>query len=121
MADRLAAVGITGGEPFWTVARANVTTLAETQGWWAVANGAITPVIEDAVFIAKAASLLPTGPWTETTWPEWTNAVKAATGAKGKALFHPLRLALTGCESGPDMKSLLPLIGPDRARARMGG
>jgi glutamyl-tRNA synthetase len=64
---------------------------------------------------------LPAEPWTDATWGAWTNAVKAATGAKGKALFHPLRLALTGRESGPELKVLLPLIGREKALARLEG
>ena len=53
------------------------------------------------------------------TWKTWTDAVKAATGAKGKGLFMPLRLALTGVDHGPELGSLLPLIGYERARARL--
>ena len=60
-------------------------------------------------------------PWNEETWGRWTNAIKAATGAKGKALFHPLRLALTGQESGPELKVLLPMIRRERAWRRLGG
>jgi glutamyl-tRNA synthetase len=47
--------------------------------------------------------------------------VKQATGAKGKALFQPLRLALTAREHGPELKHLLPLIGKARATARLEG
>ena len=101
--------------------RGNLRVLSDAQVWWQVVSGTITPVIEDAAFLAKAQALLPPEPWTADTWGEWTNAVKAATGAKGKALFHPLRLALTGAEQGPDLKTLLPLIGRERARARLAG
>ena len=103
------------------MARANISLFGEVQDWWAVVSGEIAPVIENAEFAAKAAELLPSSPWNEETWGAWTNAVKAATGAKGKALFHPLRLALTGRDSGPDMKSLLPLIGRERVLARLVG
>ena len=51
--------------------------------------------------------------------PQWTKAVSAATGKKGRALFHPLRLALTGREQGPELKALLPLIGRARALRRL--
>jgi glutamyl-tRNA synthetase len=78
-------------------------------------------VIEDAALAAKAAELLPAEPFTEDTWPAWTKAVGAATGAKGRALFHPLRLALTGRENGPELKKLLPLIGRAKALARLKG
>ena len=66
-------------------------------------------------------ALLPAAPWDGTTWKAWTEAVKAATGVKGKALFMPLRLALTGLDHGPELGALLPLIGPERARARLAG
>ena len=64
---------------------------------------------------------MPPEPWDATTWSRWTEAVKQATGAKGRALFHPLRLALTGQERGPELKDLLPLIGHDKAAARLAG
>ena len=83
--------------------------------------GPLTPVIENAGFATAAADLLPSEPWSEATWPEWTGAVKVATGAKGRDLFHPLRLALTGQDKGPEMKKLLPLIGRARAVARLAG
>ena len=82
-------------------------------------TGPVAPVIEDAGFIANAAELLPPEPWDENTWSAWTKAVGAATGAKGRALFHPLRLALTGREHGPELKKLLPLIGRAEALARL--
>jgi glutamyl-tRNA synthetase len=55
-----------------------------------------------------------------TTWKAWTDAVKSATGRKGKALFMPLRLALTGLDHGPELAQLLPLIGRERALERLG-
>lgn len=119
VAPRLIARGITGAEPFWLAARANLALLADADIWWQVAAGDITPVIEDASFCKAAAELLPPEPWDLDTWGQWTNAIKAATGAKGKALFHPLRLALTGREHGPELKALLPLIGRARALTRL--
>jgi glutamyl-tRNA synthetase len=121
VADRLSALGVGGGAAFWDVVRANVEVLDDAVGWWRLVNGAAKPVIEDQAFTARAAELLPAEPWSETTWSEWTSAIKAATGAKGRALFHPLRLALTGREDGPELKALLPLIGRDRAAQRLMG
>ena len=120
-AERLANAGIGGGEAFWNAARANIQVFSDIEHWWRVVGGELSPVIEDASFTARAAELLPPEPWNETTWPAWTNAVKAATGAKGKALFHPLRLAITAEESGPEMKALLPLMGRARVLARLRG
>lgn len=121
VADRLTAMGITGGPAFWEAVRGNLRVLSDAQGWWQVVSGSIEPVIEDAPFLATAARLIPAEPWSGETWAQWTNAIKTETGAKGKALFHPLRLALTGTEQGPDLKALLPLIGRDKALARLAG
>lgn len=121
VAARLVSLGIGGGADFWDAVRGNVAVLADAMRWWRTATGAMTPVIEDAPFAAHAAKLLPPEPWDQTTWGSWTSAVKEATGAKGRALFHPLRLALTGEESGPDLKALLPFIGRARAAARLSG
>ena len=78
-------------------------------------------MIEDAEVAAAAAASLPPEPWDATTWAAIADAVKAKTGRKGRALFHPLRLALTGRENGPELKVLLPMIGRDRALARLSG
>jgi glutamyl-tRNA synthetase len=74
---------------------------------------------EDRAFLAAAAAALPTGPYDGATFKAWTAALTEATGRKGKALFRPLRLALTGEEHGPELKDLLPLMGRDRALLRL--
>jgi glutamyl-tRNA synthetase len=119
--ERLAGMGIEGGEAFWLAIRSNLTRVADAAQWWPVVNGPIQPVVEDEAFAAKAAEALPPAPWDASTWKTWTDAIKAATGAKGKALFMPLRLALTGVDHGPELAALLPLIGPERAKARLAG
>lgn len=119
--DQLAGLDIANADILWPVVRGNLTTLRDVKQWHDVAYGEITPVIEDRDFTKSAADLLPNEPWDEATWKGWTDAVKAATGAKGKALFHPLRLALTGQGSGPEMKALLPLIGREKAQKRLTG
>lgn len=121
VADRLAANGVGGGAAFWEATRANCTVLGDAARWWRVATGPVEPVIETRDFIEKAAALLPPEPWDGETWRAWTQAVKEATGAKGRALFHPLRLALTGLDAGPELARLLPFIGRERAKARLAG
>lgn len=118
---RLKALGAVATEPFWLAVRGNLTRFADARIWADVVAGSTTPVIEDAGFCATAANLLPSEPWDDTTWSTWTNAVKATTGAKGKALFHPLRLALTSREAGPELKLLLPLIGRAKTLQRLSG
>jgi glutamyl-tRNA synthetase len=121
VAEDLAALGMAGpvAEPFWQAVRGNLARVAEAADWWPVVAGTITPVVEDAAFLAGAATLLPHEPWSEATWHDWTEAVKRQTGRKGRALYMPLRLALTGRDQGPELKLLLPLIGRERALARL--
>ncbi|ATQ70301.1 MULTISPECIES: glutamate--tRNA ligase [Methylosinus] len=121
--ERLEAHEIVGfkAEPFWLAVRGNLTRFADVLEWWRVVEGEIAPVREDADLLAAALASLPQEPFDETTWGAWTAALKATTGRKGKALFHPLRLALTGAENGPELSLLLPLIGHARAAARLAG
>ena len=121
VAGRLASLGVGGGGAFWEAVRDNVELIGDAVAWWNVVAGPLAPVVEDPAFLARAAELLPAEPFDGGSWGGWTAAITASTGAKGKALFMPLRLALTGLAHGPEMKKLLPLIGPDRARKRLSG
>lgn len=109
-------------EAFWLAVRGNIGKLSDAAAWREVVSGEVTPVVdaEDAAFIATARGLLPPEPWDATTWKTWTEAVKAATGRKGKPLFMPLRQALTGLDHGPELAQLLPLIGRQTALERLG-
>ena len=109
------------GEVFWDAVKSNLTKLGDITDMVRLVSGPVTPVIEDVALATAAAELLPPEPWDQDTWGGWTKAVSARTGAKGKGLFHPLRLALTGLEHGPELKKLLPLIGRDRSLARLKG
>jgi glutamyl-tRNA synthetase len=97
---------------FWQAVGPNLDRLEDAAEWWELCRDGVEAVIEpeDAGFVAEAMALIPARPWGAETWQEWTGAVKAATGRKGRALFLPLRLALTGREHGPDMKALMPLL-----------
>jgi glutamyl-tRNA synthetase len=121
VASRLKTMRADLGEAFWYAVRDNLDKVADAVAWAKIVTGKMTPVAaaEDRAFLAQAAALLPPAPWDENTWSHWTDAVKAATGRKGKALFLPLRLALTGLDHGPEMKKLLPLIGPKNTSARL--
>lgn len=119
---RLLALGLTTlDEAFWNTIRPNLKTVEDAQLWWRLCKESITPEIEDAEFVASAATLLPEGTWDDTTWNQWVNAVKEKTGRKGKELFMPLRKALTGLEHGPELKDMLPMIGPDKTKQRLLG
>lgn len=97
---------------FWHAVRGNVATRGEIAGWWAVLRDGAVPAVapEDADFVAQALSLLPDPPYGPDTWASWTAEVRAATGRKGKALFMPLRKALTGQARGPEMADFVPLM-----------
>ncbi len=118
--DKVLALGVPEefAERFWLVARENITTLNDLEKWWALCRDGAEPLIDEADrdFVEQALALLPEGPFDDDTWAEWTAAVKAATGRKGKALFMPLRKALTGMERGPEMGALMPLLQVVRAR-----
>lgn len=119
VADKVAALGVPAdeAEAFWAVAKGNITVLDDLAEWAVLFRDGAEPLIEpeDAEFITQAVALLPPRPWTHATWGEWTEAVKAATGRKGKALYMPLRKALTGRVNGPEMADVMPLLKVVRA------
>ena len=117
---RLAAMDCDLGEGFWQAVRPNLQRFADAKAYARIVTGPVRPVIADPDFAAAARDLLPAeiGP---DGWSAWTAAVKEATGAKGKALFMPLRQAVTGMDHGPDMAALLPLIDRERLVRRLNG
>lgn len=108
-------------EDFWIAIRGNIEKLNESKAWFDIITDRINPVIggEDRAFLTEASAVLPPEPWDATTWKHWTEAVKSRTGRKGKSLFMPLRLALTGLDHGPELAQLLPLIGRERVLERL--
>ncbi|WP_370399088.1 glutamate--tRNA ligase [Sulfitobacter sp. JB4-11] len=120
VADKIESLGVPADKAaqFWAVTHENIETLHDLDGWWAMFRDGAEPVIEDAdrAFVAQAMAMLPEMPFDENTWSQWTAAVKEATGRKGRGLFRPLRLALTGQESGPEMAAVMPLLQTVRAR-----
>ena len=109
-------------ETGWNAVRPNLATVAEAGDWWAVIEGPVTAPTpfspEDQAYLATARDVLTGLPWSADIWRDLTAALKS-TGRKGKALFLPLRQALTGRDHGPEMAALLPLIGRERALERL--
>jgi glutamyl-tRNA synthetase len=119
---QLAGLGLHGiDEGFWNSIRGNLSKLRDAAEWWAICREPLTPVATEPDFLQAAAGLLPPEPWSDATWGAWTKAVGAATQRKGKALFMPLRLALTAREHGPELRTLLPMLGRERVEARLRG
>jgi glutamyl-tRNA synthetase len=119
VADRLPE---DASEEDWLLLRPNLERLADFAGWFAVLRGDIdAPELgHDERLVAKeGASVAERVDWNGEPWRELTNELKTATGKKGRDLFHPLRLALTGRESGPEMAGLVQRMGKDRAVRRL--
>jgi glutamyl-tRNA synthetase len=122
--ERLSALGIAGpkAEAFWHAVRDNLEMLEDAADWWRIVTE--RPVCqtelsdEDRAFAREAFDYLPPEPWDETSWKVWTHTLKEKTGRKGKALFMPLRIALTGRDEGPEIANLLPLLGREGTLAR---
>jgi glutamyl-tRNA synthetase len=109
------------GRDGWEAVRPNLATVAEAADWWHVIEGPIDADADpaDDDFLAEAARVAGEIDWTTDPWHALTGALKASSGRSGKALFLPLRRALTGLDHGPDMKALLPLIARERAIERL--
>jgi glutamyl-tRNA synthetase len=106
----------------WLLLRGNLDRLSDFAAWFAVINGDVEPPElnhDERGVVRDAAAAAPQVDWSKKPWKELTDAVKASTGAKGRELFHPLRLALTGRDSGPEMAGLLARMGKDRAVERL--
>ena len=119
VADRLPE-GI--GEAEWLILRGNLAHLDEAKEWVPVFHCLIAPpevVQDDKELMAEAVKVVGTVDWSEDPWHALTDALKASTGRKGRALFRPLRLAITGRESGPEMGPLVKRIGKERTLERL--
>ena len=119
VADRLPA---TATEQDWLLLRPNLERLSDFAGWYAVLHGEIDPpelAHEERLLVKDAAEAAEKLDWNAEPWRALTEEVKISTGKKGRELFHPLRLALTGRESGPEMAGLVAAMGRDRAFRRL--
>ncbi len=124
VAGRLHALGIDGpgASAFWLAVRGNLDRLSDASSWWEIVARGPAPeaalAAEDLAYVRDALERLPPEPWDAGTFKSWMDAVKAASGRKGKALFMPIRVAITGRSSGPELADLLPLIGREGMLAR---
>jgi glutamyl-tRNA synthetase len=120
VADRLPA-GMSAAD--WAAVRPNLRSVSEAVDWWSILHGNVEAerAPEDREFLAAAAEAAAEIDWSADPWPQLVELLKDRTGRKGKPLFHPLRRALTGRDTGPEMAVLLPLIGRNEAIARLSG
>jgi glutamyl-tRNA synthetase len=108
-------------EADWAAIRPNLKRVADAADWWDILHGHVERVApeEDRAFLAAAAEAAESLDWTQSPWPQLVARLKERSGRTGKTLFHPLRLALTGRDSGPEMAAILPLIGRDESISRL--
>jgi glutamyl-tRNA synthetase len=109
-------------EADWLLIRPNLARLADFASWQKVIDGDIEPPElghDDRALVREASQIAQSLEWSGEPWRELTQALKASTGRAGKALFLPLRLALSGRESGPEMAPLVARLGKDRTVARL--
>jgi glutamyl-tRNA synthetase len=102
--------------------RGNLERMSDFAGWFAVLHGEIDPPElghEERLLAKDAAGLADKLDWSGDPWRTLTNELKQATGRKGRELFHPLRLALTGRDSGPEMAPLIAAMGKERTVRRL--
>ncbi len=109
----------------WAIIGPNITTVDEVAFWIAVCVDTLAPPGSidggptDSDILDAALACLPQNPWPDDVWNIWIKALKKNVTARGKALFQPIRIALTGRPSGPELGRLLPLIGSERTKKRL--
>ncbi|MBC6445003.1 MAG: glutamate--tRNA ligase [Alphaproteobacteria bacterium GM202ARS2] len=120
---RLKSLAIDIDEAFWQVIQGNIDTLEDCREWQRICFEDKpfwdSQPDSDPAYLRLAIDALPQPPWDETTWTTWCQALATTSGRRGKTLFLPLRLALTGKAHGPEMSALLPFIGFTRAHQRL--
>jgi glutamyl-tRNA synthetase len=112
--EDIAKIGVPAelGESFWAAMKGNITVMGDLGEWWFIFRDGPKVAMddEDREFVNEALEMLPPMPFTPLTWGEWTARVRDKTGRKGAALFKPLRRALTGSDTGPEMAQVMPLL-----------
>ncbi|WP_375674316.1 glutamate--tRNA ligase [Bartonella sp. CL100XZDX] len=121
---RLKKLSIEGdkAEYFWNAIRSNINKVNDAVFWWKIIHDEQnfdTVALEDRAFVHQSLDFLPEGALNEESWKIWTTALKEKTGRKGKALFMPLRQALTGMDHGPEMGKILQLLGRKKVTERL--
>ena len=106
---------------FWNAIRGNIVRFEDVKFWWKLCRSEIIPIIQDTELCNLAIQTIPKGELTPEIWPKWIALISEKTGKRGKSLFQPLRLALTGKMEGPEVKNLLRYMGRERVLKRLSG
>jgi glutamyl-tRNA synthetase len=118
--ESLKSLGLTqADEKFWLAVRPNLYKLSEARDWWKILYDVETVYIEDKQFMQEVLRCFPDEEVNKDTWSKFITAVREATGRKGQELFMPIRLALTGMSSGPELKNIIELLGKNLVILRL--
>ena len=117
--DDLKKININITKEFWYLIRGNINTLNDVNFWWNIVYGNIKTIKDSEEFTNLAIKTLPKKDFDKNTWSTWTSLIMKESGRKGKALFKPLRLCLTGQSNGPEMASLVFIMGRDKVIERL--
>lgn len=121
ISKRLSIKNINFDEKIWNVIKSNIDNLSEYEKWDKIIKGSIKTDNLDSDYMKLAESLLPPEPWDEDTWGKWISSIKEVSDKKGKDLFLPLRMAITGQSYGPELKNIILLMGYDKIKYRLSG
>jgi glutamyl-tRNA synthetase len=121
ISERLSIKNVNFDEKIWNVIKSNIKNLSEYEKWDKIIKGSIKTDNLDSDFMKLAESLLPHEPWDEDTWGKWISSIKEVSDKKGKDLFLPLRMAITGQNYGPELKNIILLMGYDKIKYRLSG
>lgn len=118
----ISKLGIAIDRSFFEAIKNNISVICELEQWHQICKQKLQPRVEEAdrEFLKLISSFLPQK-IAEDSWDRWINEIKAQTERRGKSLFMPIRLALTGSEDGPEIKLVLPLIARDVIVKRLNG
>jgi glutamyl-tRNA synthetase len=106
----------------WLLLRPNLEKISDFKDWFAVLHGEVEPPDlshDERLLVKDGAAIAEKLDWAEEPWRMLTGELKNSSGKKGRELFHPLRLALTGRDSGPEMAGIVARMGRDRAVRRL--
>ena len=117
--DDLKKINIHITNEFWYLIRGNINTLNDVNFWWDIVYGNIKTIKDSEEFTNLAIKTLPKKDFDKNTWSTWTSLIMKESGRKGKDLFKPLRLCLTGQSNGPEMASLVFIMGRDKVIERL--
>lgn len=121
VSERLSIKNVNFDEKIWNVIKSNIKNLSEYEKWDKIIKGSIKTDNLDSDYMKLAESLLPPEPWDEDTWGKWISSIKEISDKKGKDLFLPLRMAITGQSYGPELKNIILLMGYDKIKYRLSG